>query len=60
MIKIKSEVEKSGITTLFNLKLNFFASYSAVIQAIMARIDLIAEKIINKLQGKSEVKAIKV
>lgn len=56
MIKIKSEVEKSGITTLFNLKLNFFASYSAVIQAIMARIDLIAEKIINKLQGKSEIK----
>jgi hypothetical protein len=29
--KIREEIQKAGEATLFNLRLNFFANYSAVI-----------------------------
>jgi hypothetical protein len=59
--KIRDEISKGGLTTLFYLKMNFFANYSAVVQAILARLDLICSKILdgllkNKQQNKEETK----
>jgi hypothetical protein len=54
--KIRDEISKGGLTTLFNLKMNFFANYSAVVQAILARLDLICSKILDGLQPNKQNK----
>ncbi|CDW72072.1 UNKNOWN [Stylonychia lemnae] len=57
--KIRSEAQKAGQYIHGNLKLNFFANYSAILQGLLSRIDIIFDKILNiqnKLEGKVEPK----
>ena len=44
--KIRNEIGKCGMSLLFNLRLNYFANYSSVVQAMLARMDAI----LNKMQ----------
>jgi hypothetical protein len=57
--KLRKECAKVGIGLMFNLQLNFFANYSAVVQAGVARVDTIVmrvEKLLDReVNGKEEV-----
>lgn len=56
LTKIRSEIGKAGFAMMFNLKLNFFANYSVVIQAILSRIDTTSERLV-KMMRKAEAPA---
>ena len=43
--KIREECRKAGSMMMFNLQLNFFANYSAVVQGLMARVETITKRI---------------
>ena len=45
LAKLRAECLKVGTGMMFNLGLNFFASYSAVVEAGVARVDIIAMRI---------------
>jgi hypothetical protein len=47
-LKIRSEIEKAGVGFLYYLRMNFFANYSAIVQALMSRMDAILNRL-NKL-----------
>jgi hypothetical protein len=55
---VRTECGKVGDGMMFNLQLNFFANYSAVVQAGVARVDTIGmrlEKLLEReLSGKEE------
>jgi hypothetical protein len=40
---------------LFNLKQNFFANYSAVMQAILSRIDASADRVIKMVKHSGQI-----
>ena len=56
--KLRKECGKVGAGLMFNLQLNFFANYSAVVQAGVARVDTIVmrlEKLLDReVNGKEE------
>jgi hypothetical protein len=58
---VRTECGKVGAGMMFNLQLNFFANYSAVVQAGVARVDTISmrlEKLLEReLSGKEDDKA---
>ena len=55
---MRTECGKVGAGMMFNLQLNFFANYSAVVQAVVARVDTIGmrlEKLLEReLSGKED------
>jgi hypothetical protein len=59
---LRGECLKVGSSLMFNLQLNFFANYSAVVQAMVSRIDAIVmriEKLMAKGEGSSEKVEVK-
>ena len=46
--RVRTEAQKAGLALTFNLRLNFFASMSVVVQASLARIDFLLERLTSK------------
>jgi hypothetical protein len=49
--EIREEVIKSGEFMLFHLRLNFFANYSVVVQAILSRLELLLSKVVEMMNN---------
>jgi hypothetical protein len=54
MERIRAEALKAGTGLMQNLRMNFFANYSAVVQAILSRIDAILNRVLKLLERDSQ------